>query len=80
MTAVGSLVWWALRRGNKSQKALEIAQRAFDLLAWFLKQGQPLPEAQRMAVKVLAQEMKLKQETAARAVAGAVAKLEKPTL
>lgn len=75
LPAVGAAVWWLLRKMAKDQRTLSLAQKALDLLAWFLKQGQPLSVAVDRAAAELARRENLKRETADRIVAGARTKL-----
>lgn len=77
-TAILPVLWWALRRQNRAAQALVIAQKALDLLAWFLSLGKPAGTAKQEAVEVLVAKG-TKREVAARAVAGAAAKLGLPS-
>lgn len=70
LAVVGFLIPW-LRRSGRSSKAVEMATRARDLLAWFLAQGISPAQAVRSVATQLQETFRVNQKVAERVAAGA---------
>lgn len=79
LATVGVYIGWMIRRNATAQRWAEIAQKALDLVAYLLSQGESPGTAVPKAVAMLQVREGIKAEVAQRVVAGALEKL-RPTL
>ena len=75
VTGLGGVVAFLLRRTPKGIRALELAQKAYDLLAWFLAQGATNLGAAKAATVHKLEAEGVSRATAERIVEGAAEKL-----